>query len=71
MMNKGLKILSSFLAGIIVFNMTSLVHASEINSMNVNNSIGNMEQLAKQKLNEEEQSKMRKIINILQSVDLM
>ena len=47
MMNKGLKILSSFLAGIIVFNMTSLVHASEINSMNVNNSIGNMEQLAK------------------------
>lgn len=60
MMNKGLKILSSFLAGIIVFNMTSLVHASEINSMNVNNSIGNMEQLAKQKLNEEEQSKIEK-----------
>lgn len=60
MMKKGLKILSSFLTCIIAFNMTLLVHASEINSMNVNSSIGNVEQLSKQNLNEKDQSKIEK-----------
>lgn len=60
MVKKGLGILSSFLASIIVFNMTSLVHASEVNSMNINNSVRNIEQLAKQNLNEDEQLKIEK-----------